>query len=345
MSAQSVPTESFHQRHEREVAERVIRMLESGVGPFVQPWDAATDLGLPMNPTTGKSYRGSNMLHLWSLQEERDLRDNRWLTCKQSNASGARVRRGEKSSLVKYWDWSAVEEAKKTGDAALIEQARPRAFYAHVFNATQIDGLPELERPGLRPEHEIHAACEQVIRNSGAIVLHDGGSRAYYQPSSDTIHLPPRDAFHSQSALYAVALHELAHWSGYPTRLKRNLSGAFGSLDYAREELVAEISSMTMGERLSVGHDPTQHAAYIKSWLRLLRDDPKEIFRAAAAAERVVEFLKVPELVRVPMARVEKAQEAVVADQQELEKTSPAHAPRKHRNRSRLRALESEMTI
>ena len=335
MSDPATATETFHQRYERDVAERVIRMLEAGVGPFVQPWDAATDLGLPMNPTTGKSYRGSNMLHLWSLQEERDLRDNRWLTYKQTASVGAQVRRGEKSALVKYWDWSAVEEAKRSDDAARIEQARPRAFYAHVFNASQIEGLPELERPSLRPEPEIHAACERVIRDSGAIVRHDGRNRAYYQPSSDTIHLPPRDAFRSQSDLYAVTLHELAHWTGYPTRLQRDLSGAFGSLDYAREELIAEVSSMAMGERLQVGHDPTQHAAYIQSWIHLLRDDPKELFRAAAAAERVVEFLKVPEFVREPMARVERAREPVAADQQELEKTSPAQAPRKPRSRSR----------
>lgn len=339
MSDQAAPTETFHQRYERDLAERIVRMLEQGVGPFVQPWDVATDIGFPMNPTTGKSYRGSNMLHLWALQEERDLRDNRWVTCKQSNAVGARVRRGEKSSLVKYWDWSAVEEAKKSGDAEAIERARPRAFYAHVFNGSQIDGLPELEPSTRRPEPEIHAACEAVLHRSGALITHDGGNRAFYQPSSDTIHLPKRDAFASQSGLYAVALHELAHWTGHPSRLKRDLSGKFGSVSYAKEELVAQISSMAMDERLQVGFDPTQHAAYIQSWIRILRDDPKEIFRAAAAAERVMAFLNVPEFVREPLPRVERERKAVAADRQELEKTSPTTQPRR-----RTRSKEAVLT-
>jgi len=239
---------------------------------------------------------------------------------------------------VKYWDWSAVEEAKKSGDAEAIERARPRAFYANVFNGSQIDGLPELERPPLRPEPEIHAACEEVLQRSGALISHDGGNRAFYQPSSDTIHLPKRDTFESQSGLYAVALHELAHWTGHPSRLKRDLSGKFGSVSYAKEELVAQISSMAMDERLQVGFDPSQHAAYIQSWIRILRDDPKEIFRAAAAAERVVAFLNVPEFVREPLPRVERVGERkVVADQQELEKTSPAPVLRKTRSRSRTR--------
>lgn len=160
--------ESFLQRHSRDVVERLIRQMEEGTGPFVQPWDARMDLGLPMNPTTGKTYKGGNLLHLWALQNAWDVKDNRWMTYKQASAVGAQVRKGEKASVIEFWDWSPVEEAKKSGDPELIAKAHPNVFFPRVFNATQIDGLPEQVLAPPRPEPEIHHACEKVIQDSGA---------------------------------------------------------------------------------------------------------------------------------------------------------------------------------
>lgn len=335
-------SESFLQRHSRDVAERLIRQMEEDTGPFVQPWDARMDLGLPMNPTTGKSYRGGNLLHLWALQTAWDVKDNRWMTYKQAMAVGAQVRKGEKASVIEYWDWSPVEEAKKSGDPELIAKAHPKVFFPRVFNASQIDGLPDLVLATPRPEPEIHQACEKVIRDSGAEIHHDGGNQAFYRPMTDSIHLPEREAFHSASGYYATALHELGHWTGFPSRLNRPMKGGFGSEDYAKEELVAEVSSMLMGERLGIGHDPTQHAAYVKSWIKILRDDPREIFRAAAAAERVVEFLKVPEFVHEPLPKVEREHTPVAANQQELEK---ANTKLRTSTRSRMKQREHTMVV
>ncbi|WP_329889237.1 ArdC family protein [Stenotrophomonas sepilia] len=329
--------ESFLQRHSRDVVERLIRQMEEGTGPFVQPWDARVDLGLPMNPTTGKSYRGGNLLHLWALQNAWDVKDNRWMTYKQASSVGAQVRKGEKASVIEYWDWSPVEEAKKTGDPELIAKAHPKVFFPRVFNASQIDGLPDLVLAAPRPELEIHQACEKVIEDSGAEIHHDGGNQAFYRPMTDSIHMPERNTFHSASGYYATALHELAHWSGFPSRLNRPMKGGFGSEDYAKEELVAEVSSMLMGERLGIGHDPGQHAAYVKHWIKILRDDPREIFRAAAAAERVVEFLKVPELVHEPLAKVEREQTSVAANRQELEKPNDEKVRAKGRAKTKQR--------
>ena len=112
------------------------------------------------------------------------------------------------------------------------------------------------------------------------------------------------------------------------------MTGGFGSVDYAKEELVAEVSSMLMGERLGIGHDPTQHAAYIQHWIQILRNDPRELFRAAAAAERVVEFLRVPELVHEPLPKVEKERQPVAANQQELEKPNVEKARAKSRSKT-----------
>ena len=329
--------ESFLQRHSRDVVERLIRQMEEGTGPFVQPWDARMDLGLPMNPTTGKTYKGGNLLHLWALQNAWDVKDNRWMTYKQAAAVGAQVRKGERASVIEYWDWSPVEEAKKSGDPELIAKAHPKVFFPRVFNASQIDGLPALVLPEQRPELEIHQACEKVIQDSGASIHHDGGNQAFYRPMTDSIHLPDRNAFHHASGYYATALHELGHWTGFPSRLNRPMKGGFGSVDYAKEELVAEVSSMLMGERLGIGHDPTQHAAYIQHWIQILRNDPRELFRAAASAERVVEFLKVPELVHEPLPKVEQERQPVAANQQELEKPNVEKARTKGRARTKQR--------
>jgi len=334
----ATPNESFLQRHSRDVVGRLIRQMEEGTGPFLKPWDARVDLGLPMNPTTGKSYRGGNLLHLWALQSAWDIQDNRWMTYKQAAAVGAQVRKGEKASVIEYWDWSPVEEAKKSEDPELIAKAHPKVFFPRVFNAMQIDGLPALVLPAPRPEPDIHQACEAVLKDSGAEIHHDGGNQAFYRPMTDSIHLPQRNTFHSASGYYATALHELGHWTGFRSRLNRDQKGAFGSIDYGKEELVAEISSILMGERLGIGHDPTQHAAYVKSWIQILRGDPRELFRAAAAAERVVEFLKVPELVREPLPKVEQERQPVAANQQELEKPKGTKARTKAREKARQRS-------
>jgi antirestriction protein ArdC len=102
----TTPNESFLQRHSHDVVERLIRLMEEGTSPFVKPWDARVDLGLPMNPTTGKSYRGGNLLHLWALQSAWDSQDNHWMSFKQAAALGAPVRKGEKAGVIEYWDWS-----------------------------------------------------------------------------------------------------------------------------------------------------------------------------------------------------------------------------------------------
>src|SRR5690606_4513206 len=168
---------------------------------------------------------------------------------------------------------------------------RPRVFTAVVFNAQQIDGLPPLEAKPVGPEPERHARAEAILSNSGAKIAHVEGDRAFYRPSTDSITLPARHQFGSADAYYATALHELGHWTGHESRLNRDLSHPFGSEGYAREELRAEIASLMLGERLEIGHDPGQHAAYVASWIKVLEDDPREIFRAAADAEKINSYV------------------------------------------------------
>src|ERR1017187_1828754 len=129
------------------------------------------------------------------------------------------------------------------------------------------------------------------MKLSGARIDHEEGDRAYYAPVPDRIVLPQHAQFQSSDGYYATALHELGHWTGHTSRLARDLSNPFGSEGYAREELRAEIASMMLGDELGVGHDPGQHAAYVKSWIKILEQDSLEIFRAAADAEKIQEFV------------------------------------------------------
>lgn len=132
---------------------------------------------------------------------------------------------------------------------------------------------------------------EHILKASGASITHAPGDRAFYRPATDSIHLPDRGQFPTADNYYATALHELGHWTGHASRLDRDLAHPFGSEGYAKEELRAEIASMIVGDELGIGHDPGQHAAYVGSWIKALQDEPLEVFRAAADAEKIHDYV------------------------------------------------------
>lgn len=301
---------SRHERYDHEAVARLIQQMEQGTSPFQVPWhrEAGTRFSSPYNPSSGKSYRGGNLLHLWCAQQEHGYSDNRWLTYKQAAALGAQVRGGEKATWVKYWDFPdehAPAPAGETEDER-AKRLRPKVFYAAVFNADQIEGLsPRAPQTDVVWQRE---DCKRIIDQLG-LPVHHGGNEAYYVPSSDEIYVPQQAQFHSESAYWAVLLHEGAHATGHPSRLARDLTGRFGTESYAKEELIAETASLLLGERLGIGFDFGQHASYVQHWIKLLRDDPRELYRAAAAAEKVCEHLGVQALVREPLKAVEQVHE------------------------------------
>ncbi|HFK4470566.1 TPA: zincin-like metallopeptidase domain-containing protein [Escherichia coli] len=300
-----------------EVAARIIEQLEQGTAPWQKPWQPG-ELRLPYNPTTGKEYRGMNSLWLHMQGHS----DPRWMTYNQAAAEGAQVRKGSKGTHIVYWKFS--EERKATDEqgrpvidpdtgkqkTVTVQLERPRSFMAVVFNGSQIDGLPPLEARPTGPEPERHARAEAILANSGAVIRHEPGDRAFYRPSTDSITLPERNQFPTADNYYATALHELGHWTGHPSRLDRDLAHPFGSEGYAREELRAEIASLMLGERLEIGHDPGQHAAYVGSWVKALKEDPKEIFRAASDAERISGFVMDFEQEQAQLIERQPAQQA-----------------------------------
>jgi antirestriction protein ArdC/phage/plasmid primase-like uncharacterized protein len=279
----------FHE----QVAENLIEQLKQCTAPWQKPWEPGEPSSvIPINPTTGKRYKGINAIHLMAQGRG----DQRWMTYKQAAAVGAQVRKGEKGTPIQYWKFT--EEQTKTdehGKPVLdrdgkavkeeIKLERPRVFYATVFNAQQIDGLPPMQR-----KEQIWDAvdrAEQILKSSGALIHHGEHDRAFYRPANDSIHLPERGQFSSAAGYYATALHELGHWTGHHFRLDRDLLHPFGSEQYAKEELRAEIASMILGDELGIGHDPSHHASYVGSWIKVLKNDPLEVFRAAADAEKI----------------------------------------------------------
>lgn len=286
----------FHE----QVAERLIAQLKEGTAPWQRVWEPgqASSL-LPMNPTTGKRYRGINTINLIS----QGYSDPRWMTYNQAGSVEAQVRKGEKGTAIQYWQFTE-ERTKKDENGRPVFDAegkavkedvrleRPRVFFASVFNAEQIDGLPPMQtQPRKEQEWTALERAEHILTASGAVIKHQDQNQAFYRPLTDSIHLPLKEQFPAAANYYATALHELGHWTGHSSRLDRDLANPFGSEGYAKEELRAEIASMILGAELGIGRDPGQHAAYVGSWIKVLQDDPLEIFRAAAEAEKIQEYV------------------------------------------------------
>ncbi|TSE04708.1 DUF1738 domain-containing protein [Mesorhizobium intechi] len=277
----------------QEITDRIIAELERGTVPWVKPWGSAkADLGLPSNAATGRRYSGINILILWGAVIERSYPGQNWLTFRQALSLGGNVRKGERGTTIVHADRfvpkGEQERARTDGDEP---QAVPYLKRFTVFNVAQCDGLPEhlYRKAEPLPERQIVPQAEGLIRASGAD-FRIGGDRAFYMPGTDTIQVPPQPAFFQQIDYYRTCFHELGHWTGHPARLARDLSGAFGSKTYAREELVAEITAAFVCSTLGI--EPTvRHADYIGTWLKVLREDNRAIFRAASLASKAADFL------------------------------------------------------
>lgn len=276
-----------------EVTARVIAELEEGRLPWVQPWDSARcPCTMPHNAVSGRVYSGINVLILWCEAVERQFSSQRWLTYKQAEQAGGHVRRGEKGTVICYADrFTPKDEAAKA--AGEDREARQIAFLKRftVFNLDQIEGLPEQYAgdPVVPDPVMAIAEVDRLIAASGAD-FRIGGNEAFYSPGQDYVQVPPQAAFHEPVNWFRTALHELGHWVGGKGRLERDQSGRFGSMAYAKEELVAEMTAAFTCATLGI--QPTvRHSDYIGAWLEAMRADEKSIFRAASAASKGADYL------------------------------------------------------
>ena len=284
--------------YHQEMTDGIIAAIEKGVAPWQRPWNANAVPPIPYNPTTGKQYRGGNVLWLMCQAMDKGYDDNRWMTFKQAQEHGWQVQKGQQGTCIAYWKRTTTKKEldPETGEQVKREAPleHPVPFYAIVFNAQQVQGVPQLERREVTWNPVVRA--EAILSGSGAKIAHDGGNRAFYRPSTGDIHLPARADFTDAGAYYDTALHELGHWTGHSSRLNRQMSGRFGSPEYAKEELRAEISSFFTGVEIGLPHNMEQHSAYVGSWIKVLKEDKFEIFRAARDAEKIEDYLLSREL-------------------------------------------------
>jgi antirestriction protein ArdC len=268
---------------------RIVAALEQGVRPWTKEWKGDTSFARPLR-STGEAYRGINALNLWVAAQERGFRSPYWLTYKAAQAMGAQVIKGAKSESVFYS--STFNKVEDNGD----ERTVPFLKASAVFNADEIEGLPAHFYANTTPVVTVphltrHEASEAFLKAIGADIRH-GGDSAFYIRKPDYIQLPDFEAFFTSEAYYGTAFHELAHWTGAPHRLDREKGKMFGDSSYAFEELVAELAAAYLCADLGVAAEPREdHASYIGSWIKALKSDPKAIFKAAALAEKAVEYL------------------------------------------------------
>ena len=299
--------------YHEQFAAAIVKQIEAGTAPWQRPWKPG-EQALPRNAITGNAYTGGNALRLSLRGPERGFTDNRWATYRQIKEAGGHVRKGERGEHIVFFRTQKLVPKKDEAGRHLVdgegrpvyerpEQRFPLQRVYTVFNVEQTRDLDLPPRQAAVAAWQAHQAAEAVIETAKVPIRHVAGDRAYYSPQADQIVLPARGQFPSAEAYYATALHELSHASGHQTRMDRKtfyngVKAGFGSPAYAREELRAEISAMMTGERIGVGHLPRDghgnSAAYVKSWIKALSDEPREIYRAAAEAERISRYLLEP---------------------------------------------------
>jgi antirestriction protein ArdC len=279
----------------REITDKIIAELQRGIVPWVQPWSSGkqlSPLGLPVNGLTRRSYSGINILLLWSALEKHGFASPYWLTFKQCLAMGGNVCKGEHGTHVYFADkFVPQKEQQRAKDEGTDPSAIHFLKRYTVFNAVQCDGLPVGLFGAVEPRQprEIVPEAEALIGATGAD-FRIGGDQAYYVPSEDFIRIPQPADFADEINWYRTAFHELGHWTGHKSRLDRNLTTKFGTVDYAREELVAEMATAFVCA--SLGIVPTvRHADYIGNWLTVLKEDSRAIVKAASLASKACDFI------------------------------------------------------
>jgi antirestriction protein ArdC len=281
----------------QHITDKILSAIEHGAGEFRLPWHrSAGNIMRPVNIASKKAYRGINVLALWATADEKGFSGGVWGSYRQWAEAGAQVRKGEKAAFVVFYKELAVAADPETGDATTATRLLARA--TPVFAAEQVNGYqaPVSDAPLATVITPIKQA-EAFVAATGA-AIHHGGGRAYYRPSTDSIQLPPRDAFIGTptstpaESYYSTLCHELTHWTSAEPRCNRQLGKRFGNQAYAMEELIAELGAAFLCADLHITAAPrADHAQYLASWLAVLKADKKAIFTAASKASEATAFL------------------------------------------------------
>lgn len=278
-----------------KVTDKILADLEKGVRPWMKPWDAthlAEQIARPVRHN-GTPYKGVNVILLWSEADAKGYSCPMWMTFKQAQELGAHVRHGEHGTLVVYANTFTKKETLETGED--VEKEIPFLKGYTVFNVEQIEGLPDnyyYKSETVTAIEDRRSALDVFFLQTGAAIRH-GGSRAFYNIGTDAVQMPPFLTFNCPESYYSTLAHEMTHWTRHPTRLDRDFGRKiWGDEGYAKEELVAELGSAFLCADLGITPEVRDdHAAYIESWLKALKDDKHFIFSAASHAQRACDFL------------------------------------------------------
>ncbi|MCA9214184.1 MAG: DUF1738 domain-containing protein [Planctomycetales bacterium] len=279
----------------KEITDRIIEQLEQGVAPWHKPWVGEHSDGPITRPLrhNGEPYQGINVLSLWLSADEKGYESPYWFTFRQAKALGASVRKGERGTIVVYASSFEKTEANDKGEE--VERKIPFLKHYSVFAAQQIDGLPKhfyaQEQVSTTTIERIENA-DRYFRRTGADIR-EGGTKAFYSVERDFIQIPDLQRFRNAETHAATVCHELLHWSRHPSRLDRDLGRKrWGDSGYAMEELVAEMGAAYLCADLKITPNvDSDHASYISSWIKVLKDDKRAIFTAASHASKAVTYL------------------------------------------------------
>lgn len=271
------------------------------------------------NPVSGARYRGGNFIRLYLAGIERGYKDNRWVTYAQAKEQGWQVRKGETGVKCEKYIFENIEEEynpeTRQTERKKVRLDKPIISQFVLFNAEQIHGIPkqELKPPEPMKEDDITRMADMFRNSSECPIRETEEGRAYYSPARDEIILPVRDSFLDSRSFLATQLHEMIHSTGHESRLNRSLQNSFGTMEYAKEELRAELGSFFMETDLEISLDAqhfNSHTQYLESWIEVLENDPNELFHAMSDAQKATDYL---------MERYELLQEQLLAMAKEQE--------------------------
>ena len=279
------------------ITDQIVAMLERGVVPWRKPWQSGPE-DAPVNLVSGKNYRGINVFLLSCLGHDSPY----WLSFNQARKLGGHVNKGERSTMVVFWNWFDKQTGQNDADGKPVVDRIPFLRYYNVFHVSQCD-LPDGVVPAIpdKPRVEPIAACESIVGSmpSRPEIKHNGCNRAYYRKGTDSVHMPDRSRFTSQPEYYSTLFHELTHATGHKSRLNRKTlteSDGFGGENYSREELVAEMGAAFMcGSAGIETRTIANSASYIASWLGALKEDKRLVVTAAAQAQKAVDYIMAKE--------------------------------------------------
>lgn len=274
------------------VTDRIVAQLEAGTAPWRKPWNTA--VGRPQN-LDGRPYRGINIFLLGLSEYASPF----WLTYKQAAERGGTVKKGEKGTLIVFWKQIVITEKDETTGKP-VKKRIPILRYFYVFNLEQTEGVKvpkrvrDWEAAQESHEHEPLLSAEEVIAGyvaNGGPEIRENGTEAYYRPATDVITVPPRSTFPNGDEFYSTLFHEIAHSTGHESRLNRKQENGFGSHEYGREELIAEMTSAFLQAETGIESALDNSAAYLQSWIGTIKEDVRAVVVAAGAAQRATDLI------------------------------------------------------